>query len=183
MLAGIQFGKGYPAISVNHCLLVDPSYSFNGPYIVSILGNKIARVFGFYLAMRFLLFFFAFKGNNLCFGKDKAVLSYTGFQCLQALFKNLQIVALPHTSYTGSRNKNALLAQYVTNPRLAIGRKLECHLYDRILDLWIYMIFGDRLPATYFPECLFTTGVIELLDTIKAVPARTHQLTGPGHIV
>jgi len=86
--------------------LIDPSYTLNGTHIVGILGNQVAGVLRFNLAMGFLLFLFAFQGNDPGLGQNKAVLGYTGFQGLQALLKDLQIVALSHTSYTSSRNEN-----------------------------------------------------------------------------
>lgn len=108
-----------------------------------------------------------FQCNDLGLRLNKSVLGNTGLQSHPAPLKDLKTVALPDTPDAGSRNENALLAEFITSPGLAIGRKPECNLYERLLHVWIYPFLWNRLSAADLLECLLSTSVIELLDTVE----------------
>ena len=75
MFAGIQFCKSYVAISIDNCLLINATHTFDCSNVVSILRYQVAGVLDFDLAKGFLLFFFSLQGDDLGFCKDQAVLA------------------------------------------------------------------------------------------------------------
>lgn len=74
-------------------MLIDQAHPFTITYVFGVLSHQVAGVLRFYLAMDFLLLFLSLQGNDLSLGLDKSILGYTGFQRIQALVKDLQIVA------------------------------------------------------------------------------------------
>lgn len=136
-------------------MLTDASNPFDRSHAIGVLCDQITRMPGFNLTKGFLRLFFAFHG-------------------LQALFEELQVVALPHAANTGWRKKDALFAKFITGPNLAVGRIIEGHFYDRFFHLRGYSVFRKGLATADLAERLFTTHVIEFFDAVKAVAARAH---------
>lgn len=68
MLAGIQFGKGHPAIGIDKGLLINTSNTLDRTHIVGVVGTQVARMLGLYFSMGLQLLFFAFQGDYLGFG-------------------------------------------------------------------------------------------------------------------
>lgn len=80
VFGGVEFGKGYTAVSIDNSLLINTAYAFHRSNIVSVLSHQVAGMLSFDLSEGFLLFFLSLQGDNLGFGEDQAFLGNTPFQ-------------------------------------------------------------------------------------------------------
>src|SRR5574344_2061113 len=74
ILPVIQLGKSDFGVSVNDCLLVNVSDTFDVSHIISILCDKKTGIIGFYLSMSLFLFLCLLQCRHLVLVEDYAFL-------------------------------------------------------------------------------------------------------------
>ena len=127
----------------------------------SPIRPKIARMLGFDPAVGLLFLFGALQGGQLFFGQHDAVLGNLGLQGFEALLEGFQVVPQPNAPHAARRDEQALLAEFVAHPHLAVGGLFDGHLHQRkrlrtvleyLPELHLVELFGqlrDNL-AMYF---------------------------------
>jgi hypothetical protein len=115
------------------------------------------------LSMSLLLLLLALQGYYLRFAKDDAILSYLGFQCLQALGEDLQVMSLPHATNISLGDEDALLAQLIAGANLSEGRLLKSYLYGNFFNLRVNTILGDWFSAACLLQRHLSSGIIKFL--------------------
>ena len=92
-------------------------------------------------------------------------------------------VAQPNGAYATTGDESAALAQLIAHPSLAVCRLLNGKLHHSLFDSWVNTIFQDRLPTTDLHQGGFAALVVQLLETVKTVPAKSHDLAGLRYAV
>ena len=131
---------------------------------------------GLFVALRL------FQRRDLRFREHDAVLRHFRLQRLEPMLHRRQVVALPHTAHTGWRDRQAALAQFVGHPQLAPGRLFDRKVHHRPLNVRRGTVLQARLAPADLLQRQLATFVIELFETIEAVPTVAHHLARSAHI-
>ena len=88
----------------------------------------------------------------------------------------------PDAAHPARGNKDTRLAQFVGDPKLAIGRPLEGHPHHRFFHRRVHPILGQWLLPADLGQRRLSAGLVQLLEAIKAVPAVAHDLASRGYV-
>ena len=132
--------------------------------------------------MRLLFTLGLFQRGQLAFGQNQAFLGDLGFERLEPFLHRLKIVTLPDAADAGGRDRMAELAKLVGDADLAVRRPVQRKLDDDRLDLGRRAVLQDRLSPRQFLQRQFATGVVKLLEPVKAVAAIAHHFAGLADI-
>ena len=91
-------------------------------------------------------------------------------------------MALPHAADAGRRNREPTLSQFVGDTHLPEGWPLNGERYDSGLDLLSDAVLKHRLLARDFGQRDLAAFVVQLLESIEAIPAIPHHLASLAHI-
>src|SRR6476661_1104726 len=88
----------------------------------------------------------------------------------------------PYAAYTASRDKQAFLSQFITNPLLTESRILKGNSYDGFFHFGINTVLEYGFTAGDFLKSGFAACVVQLFDAVKAVAGIAKQFAGLGNI-
>jgi|GEM_PF-2845007 len=126
--------------------------------------------------MRLLVGLGLFQGGDLRLGEDQPFLRHLGFERLQPMLHGRKVVAQPDRAHAEGRYADALLGQFVGDPRLAPGRLLDRHGDHRRLDLGRDPVLQQRLAPRHLLQGQFAAFVVKVLEAIETVAAVAHDL-------
>ena len=92
-------------------------------------------------------------------------------------------MAQPNGAHAATGDEGAALAQLIAHPSLAVCGLLNGKLHHSLFDSRVNTILQHRLPATDLNQGGFAAMVVQLLETVEAVPAKPHDLAGLGYAV
>src|SRR5690606_17026191 len=108
-------------------------------------------------------------------GEDQAVLRDLSLEGLKALGERVQIMPEPHSPHTRRRDGKRPLPQLVSDPHLTVSRLEQRELEHGLLDLAGDAVSGNRLPAADLLERQLTTSLVEVPETVIAIPRVPHH--------
>src|SRR4051812_31491390 len=132
----------------------------------------------FYLSFNLFLLLFLFQGSYLCFGKDKSILGYFSFQCLQSFLECFQIMSEPHASDSRRGYYLPSFLQFITDSLLPMGWLLGGIRHHQLFDLFFNPVLQQWFAAADLFKCKFTALFIQLLKTVETVSGVAQHLTG-----
>jgi len=82
----------------------------------------------------------------------------------------------PYTSNTSRGKKNTQHSKLIGGPRLTIGRKIKCHLYNCFLHSCFNPVLVIRPAATDVIKCRLAASIVQFFNPVKAVPGVSNHL-------
>ena len=120
--------------------------------------------------MGFLFLLGLFQGFHLIFGEDEAFLGGFGFQSLEALGEDLQVMAQPYAAHPARRNEQTLFFQFIGDAHLTEGRLVDRQAQDGFLHGLVHAVFHDGFAAADLLQRQLPAGLIQLAKPVEAIP-------------
>jgi hypothetical protein len=102
------------------------------------------------------------------------------FESPQAILETGQLMAQPDAADTAWRDKDALLAQFVARPGLAMCREIDSMLYCSFFRQLIDAVPGVGLAPVLVQQCLDAAFIEGLFVAIEGVSGKSHDLAVSG---
>lgn len=136
----------------------------------------------FNLASDFIILLFLLESSNLRLGENNALMHNQLFKGLQAVLEAGELVAQPDATDTAWRDKDALFAQFVACPDLAMCREVNGMLNSSLFREFIDAILWVGPALVLMQQGLNSAILDSLFIAIESVSGEPHNLAGFGYI-
>ncbi len=158
--------------------MIDPANAFQGTDIEGVLSPKITGMRGLDLAPGLVVELLLLQRLDLSFGENDTLFGNLGFEHLQAGLEVGQVVAHPDRTDPAGGDEDALLAQLVGDPDLAVGRIVDGVFDNGVLGFEIDPVLEIGRPARPLQQRLDAAILDRVPVAVKCIARQAHDLTG-----